>query len=199
MVQGLRKRLSPIKFRHLMPVAALLFVAFSTLFFYMARPRTILTPRGTFITVSGGRTRPSVIATAINLPALVLAVPLELAVFAGQPAMHPYHEAFRLVEFISLGVLFWFVIGRAMDDWIAWRQLRSGSRWRLLDCLIAALIALEASALAVQFSARFKWDQAQLWYLAGAIGWALMGYAAFVFRIAQLRAYPRARGKTQAG
>ena len=57
----------------------------------------------------------------------------------------------------------------------------------------------EASALAVQFSARFKWDQAQLWYLAGAIGWALLGYAAFVFHIAQLRAYPRARGKTQAG
>jgi hypothetical protein len=199
MVQGLRTRLLPIKFSHIMPVAALLFVAFSTLFFHMARPRTILTPRGTFISLSGGRTRPSVIATAVNLPALVIAVPLELAIFPGQPGTQPYHEPFRLLEFTCLGILFWFIIGRAMDDWIVWRQLRSGSRWRLMDCIIAALIALEASALAVQFSARFKWDQDQLWYLAGAIGWALLGYSAFVFRIAQLRAYPRARGKTQAG
>ena len=198
MVQGLRTRLSPIKFRRVMPLAAILFVAFSTLFFMM-RPRTILTPRGTFMSVSGGRTRPSVIATAVNLPALVLAVPLELAIFAGQPVVHPYHELFRLLEFTFLGILFWFVIGRAVDDWIVWRQLRTGSRWRLLDCVISALIALEASALVVQFSASFKWDQAQLWYLAGAIGWALLGYSAFIFRIAQLRAYPRAHRKTHAG
>jgi len=199
MVQGLRTSVSPVKFRHIMPLAALLFVAFSTLFFYMARPRTILTPRGTFISVTGGRTRPTVVATAVNLPALVIAVPLELAVFTGQPAMHPYHQPFRLLEFTSLGILFWFIMGRAMDDWIVWRQLRSGSRWRLMDCLIAALIALEASALAVQFSVRLKWDPEQLWYLAGAIGWAILGYSALVFRIAQLRAYPRAHGRTQAG
>jgi hypothetical protein len=198
MVQGLRVIRPVVKLRHILPVAAVLFVAFSTLFFYMARPRTFLTPRGTFISITGGRTAPTVIATAINLPALVLAVPLEVAIFNDQPG-NPYHEPFRLLEFTCLGIFFWSIVGRAIDDWIVWRRLRSGSRWRLSDCLIAGLIALEASALSVQFSARFKWGQAEIWYLAGAIGWAILGYSVLIFRIAQLRAYPRAGDRSRAG
>jgi hypothetical protein len=80
---------------------------------------------------------------------------------------------------------------------VAWRQLRSGSRWRLSDCLVAALIAIESSLLAVLFAVGFTWARAELWYLASSIGWALLGYWAFLFRIMQLRAYPRA--KMQAG
>jgi len=112
-------------------------------------------------------------------------------VFRGELRNHPYYEAFRTIEFTVLGVIFWFCAGRAIDDWIVWRQLRSGSRWRLSDCLISAITALEATMLTVLFAVGFKWARTEIWYLASSVVWALLGYAALLFRIAQLRAYPR--------
>jgi hypothetical protein len=196
MVEGLRTSRPYVKFRRILPLAAVLFVAISTLRFMVASPRTIRTPRGIF-SLSARQTRPEIVATAVNLPAFVFAMPLELAILGEVPRRSAYYEPFRLVEFSVIGILFWFYSGRAIDDWIAWRQLRSGSRWRLSDCLVAALTALEATLLGVVFAIGFKWERAELWYLASSVAWAILGYWAFLFRIVQFRAYPRV--KTRSG
>jgi hypothetical protein len=194
MVEGLRASRPLLKFQRILPLAAVLFVSVSALRYYVAAPRFIRTPRGTIFSVSAPQTRPAIVATAVNLPASIFALPIELAVFRGAGFRDsPYYEAFRTVEFSLLGILFWFYAGRALDDWIAWRQLRSGSRWRLSDCLVAALIAGEATMLGVLFTVGFKWERAELWYLASSISWALVGYWAFLFRVFQFRAYPRVK------
>lgn len=191
MVEGLRSRRPLVKFRRILPVAAVLFVALSTLRYYAAAPRLFRTPGGSIVSVDGHRTRPAVVSTAINLPAFLAALPLELAIFRGEPRSTPYYEPFRTFEFSLLGIFFWFFAGRTIDDWIAWRALRSGSRWRLSDCVIAGLIALESTMLAVLFAIGFRWARAELWYLASSMAWALLGYWAFIFRMVQFRAYPR--------
>lgn len=191
MVEGLRSRRPIVKFCRILPVAAVLFVALSTLRYYSAAPRLLPTPGGPLFSINGRRTRPAVVSTAINLPAFAVALPLELAIFHGEPRSTPYYEPFRTIEFSLLGIFFWFSAGRAIDDWVGWRELRSGSRWRLGDCLIAALVALESSMLAVLFAIGFRWAPAELWYLASSVAWALLGYWAFIFRIVQFRAYPR--------
>ena len=192
MVEGLRSRRPLVKFRRVLPVAAVLFVAITTARYFSAAPRVLRLPGGAILS-NGHRTPPAVVSTAINLPAFFFALPLELAMFRGDPRKSAYYEPFRTIEFSLLGIIFWFSAGRAIDDWIAWRQLRSGSRWRLIDCFIAGLIAIESSLLAVLFAVGFNWARAELWYLASSIGWALLGYWAFFFRIVQLRAYPRAK------
>jgi len=193
MVEGLRSGRPLVKFRRVLPVAAVLFVALSTFRYFSSAPRILRTPGGTILSLNGRHTRPAVVSTAINLPAFLIALPLELAVFRGDPRSNSYYEAFRTIEFSLLGIIFWFCAGRAIDDWISWRQLRSGSRWRLIDCLIAGLIAVESSMLAVLFAVGFTWARAELWYLASSVSWALLGYSAFVFRLVQFRAYPRAK------
>lgn len=193
MVEGLRSRRPLVKFRRILPVAAVLFVALSTLRYSSAGPRIFRTPGGSMFSINGRRTRPAVVSTAINLPAFVIALPLELAIFRGDPRSNPYYELFRTIEFSLLGIIFWFCGGRAIDDWIGWRELRSGSRWRLSDCLVAGLIAVESTMLAVLFAIGFRWARAELWYLASSVAWALLGYWSFIFRIVQFRAYPRIR------
>jgi hypothetical protein len=197
MIEGLRTRRPLVKFRRILPIAAVLFVAISALRFYVASPKFIRTPRGAIFSVSGQHTRPAIVSTAVNLPAFIVALPIELIIFRGQGfRSNRYYEPFRAIEFSLLGVLFWFYSGRAIDDWLAWRQLRSGSRWRLSDCLVGLVIAVEASMLAVLFFIGFKWERAEVWYLASSISWAALGYWAFFFRIAQFRAYPRSEHGT---
>jgi hypothetical protein len=200
MVEGLRISRPVIKFRRVLPLAAVLFVAVSALRFYAAAPRFIRAPRGAIFSVSGRQTRPAIVSTAVNLPVFIVALPLELAIFRGGGfSSNPYYEPFRAIEFSLLGIFFWFHSGRAIDDWLIWRQLRSGSRWRLSDCLVALMIAVEATMLVVLFAIGFKWERAELWYLASSISWALLGYWALFFRIAQIRAYPRSeRSKSEA-
>lgn len=191
MVEGLRSSRPLVRFRRILPLFAVLFVALSTWRFYTSTPRAVRTPAGDVLSLTGTRPRPAVVATALNLPAFLLALPLELIVFRGELGNHPYYEDFRTIEFTVLGVIFWFCAGRAIDDWIVWRQLRSGSRWRMSDCLISAITALEATMLTVLFAVGFKWARTEIWYLASSVLWALLGYSALLFRIAQLRAYPR--------
>lgn len=191
MVEGLRSNRPVIKFRRLLPAAAVLFIALTTWLYVVAAPNMVRSPRGALLSLPS-HTRPAVIATAVNLPAFVIALPLELAVFGSNARNKPYYEPFRTVEFSLLGVIFWFFAGRALDDWIAWRQLRSGSRWRLSDCLLAALVAIECTMLTVLFAIGFKWERAELWYLASSLTWAAVGYWAFIFRVVQFRTYPKA-------
>jgi hypothetical protein len=193
MVEGLRTRRPLFKFRRILPLAAVLFVGISALRFYAAAPRFIRTPRGAILSVSGQPTRPAIVSTAVNLPAFILALPIELAVFGVDPRRNPSYEPFRMIEFSLLGSMFWFYSGRALDDWLAWRQLRSGARWRLSDCLVALIIAVEATMLTVLFIVGFKWDRTEIWYLTSAVSWTLLGYWGFFFRIAQFRAYPRSQ------
>ena len=198
MVQGLRTSRPLVKFRRILPLAALLFVAVAAYRYFAAGPRLIHTPSGPIFSMSARETRPAVVATAVNLPASIIALPLELVVFGSDPGRSRYYEPFRVIEFSLVGLIFWFYFGRAVDDWIVWRKLRSGSRWRLSDCLMAALIAVEASILCVLFAVFFKWERGEeIWYLASAVAWTFLGYWAFLFRVVQFRAYPKV--KTQAG
>ena len=185
MVEGLKTGRPIVKFCRALPVAALLFVAASTYRYYRAAPQMMHLPRGVDIEGRVG-TPPATVAVAVNLPAGILAAPFELSL-----PRSAYHEVFRIVEFSLFGVIFWFVIGRFIDDAIAWRTLRSGSRWRLSDCLMAGLIAGEATVLLIFFALEPGRGISDLWLLAAATGWALLGYSALIFRIAQFRAYPR--------
>jgi hypothetical protein len=187
MAEGLKTGRPLVKFCRALPVAALLFVAASTYRYYRSAPQLVRLPQGVEVEGRMG-TPPATVATAVNLPAGILAAPFDMFL-----PRSPYREAYRIVEFSLLGVVFWFAIGRFIDDAIAWRTLRSGSRWRLSDCLMAALIAAEATFLLAFFVLEPGRGVTDLWLLAAATFWALMGYSALLFRIAQYRAYPRVK------
>lgn len=191
MVEGLRTSRPLIKFRRVLPIAALLFVTASTYRYYHPPPRLVTSPGGRPLVLGGNRARPMIVATAINLPAGIIAIPLELAVLGPEGEHKPHFEAFRVVEFSLLGMIFWFYAGRYFDDLIAWRNVRSGSRWRLTDCLVAAVIAAETTFLTVVLSFQPHWSVPEFWLFSCTIGWGLLGYSAFIFRVFQLRSYPR--------
>jgi len=193
MVEGLKAGRPLVKFCRVLPVAALLFVTASTYRYYRGPTRMVRLTRSIEIEARPG-TPPSMIAAAVNLPAGVLALPLELTVFGS-----PYREVFRIVAFSVLGVIFWFAAGRFIDDAIAWRALRSGSRWRLSDCLMAALIAAEATLALFTPALVPGLFLPNTWFMLGAIGWALLGYSALVFRVVQFRAYPRTGNRRNRG
>jgi hypothetical protein len=186
--QGLKSGRSAIRFRRLLPLAALLFVTAFT-YRYIAFPR--LTPNGRFSMRTNPRTRPLTITQAVNLPAFALTLPLELALFGPKRDNSAGARAFSIVEFAVLGIIFWFFVGRFVDDFIAWRRLRSGSRWRLLDCLVAAFIAVESTLLLAVFTFIPLRDFQDMWLISSSIVWAGIGYFAFTFRVLQFRAYPR--------
>lgn len=188
MGQGLKSGRSAIKLRRMLPLAALLFVTVTT-YRYMAFPRT---PHNGPITLRANtRTRPLTVVQAVNLPAFALTLPLELALFGPRRDNSAGAQAFSIVEFAVLGIFFWFFVGRFFDDLLTWRRLRSGARWRLLDCLVSVFIAVEATLLLAVFTFAPLRDFQDMWLISASIGWAALGYFAFTFRIMQFRAYPR--------
>ena len=128
MGQGLKSGRPAIKLRRILPLAALLLVTVTT-YRYIAFPRP--THNGPFALHGDPRTRPLTVAQAVNLPAFALTLPLELALFGPKRDNSAAAQAFSIVEFAVLGIVFWFFVGRFFDDFITWRRLRSGSRWRL--------------------------------------------------------------------
>lgn len=188
MGQGLKSGRTGIKFRRILPLAALLFVTVTT-YRYIAFPRT---PHdGTTSLRANPHSRPLTVAQAVNLPAFALTLPIELALFGPKRDNSAGAQAFSIVEFAVLGIIFWFFAGRFLDDFTTWRRLRSGSRWRLLDCLVAAFIAVESTLLLAVFTFIPLRDFQDMWLISASIGWAALGYFAFAFRIVQFRAYPR--------
>lgn len=196
MPEGLSKGRVFIKFRRVLPIAALLFVTIFAYRYYNGVPRLIRSPGGRIVIDPAVRTRPMVIAQAVNLPAFVIVLPLEMAMFRSEPIQARFFDAVRVIEFSVIGMFFWFFAGRFIDDAIAWRRLRSGSRWRFSDCIVAGVIAAESTLIYVVFLLEPKMSPDQ-WILAGAIGWGVLGYSAFIFRIAQFRAYPRMRAPAE--
>jgi hypothetical protein len=189
MVEGLRSGRPLVKFRRVLPVAALLLVTVATYRYYRIPPRAIGFPAGPPLVVRPG-TSPSVVAVAVNLPAGIFALPLEFMFLGNSPKQLRLFDAFRIVEFSVIGIVFWFFMGRFFDDLIAWNSLRSGSRWRLSDCVIAALIAAEATLVLAVFVGEPKFDR-DVSFLISGVFWAILGYSALIFRILQFRAYPR--------
>lgn len=189
MVEGLRKGRPLVKFRRVLPVAALLLVTIATYRYYRIPPRAIGFPAGPPLVVRPG-TSPSVVAVAVNLPAGIFALPLEFMFLGNSPKQLRLFDAFRIVEFSVIGIVFWFFIGRFLDDLIAWNSLRSGSRWRLSDCVIALVIAAEATLVLAFLANEPRFDR-DLSFLISGVFWAVLGYAALIFRILQFRAYPR--------
>lgn len=189
MVEGLRKGRPLVKFRRVLPVAALLLVTVATYRYYRVPPRAIGFPAGPPLVVRPG-TSPSVIAVAVNLPAGIFALPLEFTFLGNSPRQLRLFDAFRIVEFSVIGIVFWFFVGRFLDDLIAWNSLRSGSRWRLSDCVIAALIAGEATLVLAVFATEPRFDRDTSFLISGLF-WAVLGYSALIFRVLQFRAYPR--------
>lgn len=192
MVEGLKAARPLVKFRRVLPVAALLFVTASTYRYYHT-PTQLLRLRGVEVEARAG-TPPSIVATAVNLPAGVLALPIETAL--GIDSLRStYYEVFRVAGFSLFGVIFWFAAGRFIDDVIAWQSVRSGSRWRLSDCMMAALIAAEGTLVLIAFTMERSRGGSDLWLVVAATCWALLGYSALLFRIVQFRAYPRSRNR----
>jgi hypothetical protein len=185
--QGLKSGRPAIKLRRILPLAALLFVTVTT-YRYIAFPRT---PHDGTSSVRNPHARPLTVAQAVNLPAFALTLPLELVLFGPRRDNSAGAQAFSIVEFAVLGIVFWFFVGRFFDDFITWRKLRSGSRWRLLDCLVAAFIAVESTLLLAVFTFIPLRGFQDMWLISACIGWAGIGYFAFAFRIMQFRAYPR--------
>ncbi len=199
MVEGLKAGRPLVKFRRVLPLAELLFVAASTYRYYRFPPRMVRGPGPGVELVLRLGTPPATVAAAVNLPAGVVALPLEMAVRLTDAPHSPYYDVFRIVEFSLLGVIFWYFAGRFMDDAIAWRALRSGSRWRLSDCLMAALIAAESTLVLFALRLMPGLFMPSAWFLLGALGWALLGYSALVFRVLQFRAYPRIKNRRNSG
>ncbi len=189
MVEGLRQGRPLVKFRRVLPVAALLLVTIATYRYYRIPPRAIGFPAGPPLVVRPG-TSPSVVAVAVNLPAGIFALPLEFMFLGNSPKQLRLFDAFRIIEFSVIGIVFWFFIGRFLDDLIAWNSLRSGSRWRLSDCVIAVLIAAEATLVLAFLANEPRFDR-DISFLVSGVFWAVLGYAALIFRILQFRAYPR--------
>jgi hypothetical protein len=189
--EGLKSGRPAIKLRRVLPLAALLFVTVTT-YRYIAFPMQQRNP--SHLLAMRSRTRPLTVAQAVNLPAFALTLPLELALFGPRRDNSAGAQAFSIVEFAVLGIVFWFFVGRFLDDLIIWRRLRSGSRWRLLDCLVAAFIAVEATLLLAVFTFTPLRDFQDIWLIAASIIWAIVGYFAFTFRIVQFRSYPRGTG-----
>ncbi len=190
MVEGLRVERPLIKFRLVLPIAALLLVAASCYRYYRGVPAALGPGRPVF-TVDDLRIQPMIVAQAINLPAAVVALPLEVAILGTRPRSMPVLEFVRIMEFSVIGIFFWFFMGRFVDDAIAWRQLRSGSRWRLSDCVVAAVTATNSMVGIIAFSMGQGRGRAGIWLLFSSVLWCLLGLSALGFRIMQIRAYPR--------
>jgi hypothetical protein len=189
MVEGLRKGRPLVKFRRVLPVTALLLVTVATYRYYRIPPRAIGYPAGPPLVVRPGIS-PSVVAVAVNLPAGIFALPLEFTLLGNSPRQLRLFDAFRIIEFSVIGIVFWFFIGRFFDDLIAWNSLRSGSRWRLSDCVVAVVIAAEATLVLVFLATEQRFDR-DISFLISGVFWAVLGYSALIFRILQFRAYPR--------
>lgn len=170
-------------------MAALLLVTASCYRYYHALPAAL---RGTAVSSSASMSvHPMTVAQAVNLPAAVVALPLEVAIVGTRPRTIPVLEFVRIMEFSLIGMFFWFFMGRFVDDAIEWKQLRSGSRWRLSDCIVAALTAANSTLGVIAFATGQGRGRAGLWLLLSSGLWALLGFSALVFRIMQIRAYPR--------
>lgn len=191
MVEGLRVERPLIKFRLVLPMAALLLVAASCYRYYRSAPAVVQGPGGALFSVGEIRIHPMIIAQAINLPAAVVALPLEVAILGTRPRSMPMLEFVRIMEFSVIGIFFWFFMGRFVDDAVAWRQLRSGSRWRLSDCVVAALTSTNSMVGIIAFSMGQGRGRAGIWLLFSSVLWCLLGLSALGFRIMQIRAYPR--------
>jgi hypothetical protein len=190
MVEGLRVQRPLIKFRLVLPIAALLLVATSCYRYYRGSPTALRAP-GAALSSDEYRLHPMMVAQAVNLPAAVVALPLEVAVVGTRPLTMPGLEFVRIAEFSIIGIFFWFFMGRFVDDAIEWRQLRSGSRWRLSDCIVAALTAANSTLGFVAFTVGQNRGRGSIWLLFSSALWALLGFSALTFRIVQIRAYPR--------
>lgn|GEM_PF-4658320 len=188
MSEGLKSGRPAIKLRRILPLAALLFVTLTT-YRYIAFPRP--QRNSSNVLAMRPRPRPLTVAQAVNLPAFAFTLPLELALFGPRRDNSAAAQAFSIVEFAVLGIIFWFFVGRFLDDFIIWRRLRSGSRWRLIDCLVAAFIAVEATLLLAVFTFIPLRDFQERWLISASLVWAIIGYFAFTFRIVQFRSYPR--------
>lgn len=190
MVEGLRVERPLIKFRLVLPIAALLLVAASCYRYYRGVPAAAGRGQPVF-TLDDLRIQPMIVAQAINLPAAVVALPLEVAILGTRPRSMPVLEFVRIMEFSVIGIFFWFFMGRFVDDAIAWKQLRSGSRWRLSDCVVAAVTATNSMVGIIAFSMGQGRGRAGIWLLFSSVLWCLLGLSALGFRIMQIRAYPR--------
>jgi hypothetical protein len=190
MVEGLRVERPLIKFRRVLPMAALLLVAASCYRYYRG-PASPRVPNNAIFSPDQLGIHPMTVAQAVNLPAAIVALPLEVAVVGTRPRTMPVLEFVRIAEFSIIGIFFWFFMGRFVDDAIEWRQLRSGSRWRLSDCIVAALTAANSTLGFVAFTMGQNRGRAGVWLLLSSALWALLGFSDIVFRIVQIRAYPR--------
>lgn len=198
MVEGLRVERPLIKFRVVLPIAALLLVATSCYRYYRG-PATLRGPDNPVHSSGGLYAHPMIVAQAVNLPAAIVALPLEVAVLGTRPRSMPVLEFVRIAEFSFIGTFFWFFMGRFVDDAIEWRQLRSGSRWRLSDCLVAALTLANSTLGLIAFATGQGRGRAGIWLLLSSGLWALLGLCALVFRIMQIRAYPRMTSPHRSG
>ena len=115
-------------------------------------------------------------AQAINLPTATIVVPVEFS-FRGPDAL-PNHKVI-FYGYWLVGLLCWWMVGRLVDDLIAWRHTRSLPRKNPAD-LTFALLALPSSIL---MASAFTFDREGGPVMAawGAI-WLALSSTALLFR-----------------
>jgi len=135
---------------------------------------------GTMAIVAHGPTPDAVEwAKAINLPAVPVANPIEFA-FRNQ-SLPSYRAEFYCCWVI--GLLYWYMSGRFIDDVVLWRKTRVLER-APRGGVGFALLALPSTIL---MAAAFGLSGAESRVIsAWAIVWLAITSAAFVFRVAQL-------------
>jgi hypothetical protein len=131
----------------------------------------------------------SELAQAINLPAATIVIPMEFALRRADAL--PNHNII-FYGYWLVGLLCWYMVGRLVDDLVAWRLTRSLPRKDPYD-LMFALLALPSSIL---MAGVFTFGDAGSKVLAvWGIVWLVLSSTALLFRTWQYikqRRRPRA-------
>ena len=126
-------------------------------------------------------------AQGINLPALPVEIPIDLA---AEKVVSLGNLTVRFFVFWCFGIWTWYMVGRFVEDMVRWRRLTILPRTRLLDLVFA----VEASSVAIMslLVLIFGRGRAEFHVLTGwSAIWVVIAFAALAVRLFQVVHYRR--------
>jgi hypothetical protein len=124
------------------------------------------------------------VATSINLPAMLVAIPIEEMVVRLQPNEGKRTIVCILASGLS-GVFYWFYAGQFLDDLLQMMRTRLYPDFHR-SALVFAIVSLLVCFLSLEGT---HWPQSrnERWYFWGGTGWTLVASSALIFRLLQLK------------
>lgn len=120
---------------------------------------------------------------ATNLPAAGAIIPLLSARWNYAPDNHDYlHDPiWRSSGFAIAGIVVWFVVGRFVDDVIAWRETGVIPKFRIGIFLFSLIAAGTSTASAFELSSLNSLTNA--WHAVWILVWIFQGYSGVTMEI----------------